>query len=235
MSTQTLADIAATSLGAVRTLERYGLDYCCGGKQPFAEACATKGLQPDSILEEISRASASANSGRDWATAPLDEIVDHIVTTHHEYLKMELPALAARLNKVVTVHGSKDPHTLERLAEVFGGLRSELELHLHKEEFILFPYIKQYGRAVTLGRPLPPVPFGSVANPITVMEREHSGAGDDLAEIRALTNDYQYPAYACSTVRALIDGLKALEADLHIHIHLENNILFPRAIALESQ
>lgn len=106
---------------------------------------------------------------------------------------------------------------------------------MHKEELMLFPFLEQYGRSEALGRPLPPVPFGSVANPIGVMEREHEGAGGALLEIRELTRDFEYPSYACSTVRALFDGLKALEADLHVHIHLENNILFPRAIALEKR
>ena len=157
----------------------------------------------------------------------------HIVGTHHEYLKLELPALGNRMNKVLGVHGTKDQQTLSRLADVFGSLRAEMEMHMHKEELMLFPFLEQYGRAETMGRVLPPVPFGSVANPIAVMEREHDGAGGALLEIRELTNGFEYPSYACSTVRSLFDGLKALEEDLHVHIHLENNILFPRAIALE--
>ena len=234
-TTTTLADVAATSLGAIRTLERYGLDYCCGGKEPFEEACAAKGLRPESIMQEIERAQVPDASQRDWQTAPLDEIVKHIVSTHHEYLKLELPTVGSRMDKVLSVHGSKDYQTLGRLAEVFGSLRAEMEMHMHKEEMMLFPFIAHYGRAESAGRPLPPVPFGSIANPIAVMESEHEGAGEALAEIRELTHGFQYPSYACNTVRALFDGLKALEADLHVHIHLENNILFPRAIALEQK
>ena len=234
-TTTTLADVAATSLSAVRTLERYSLDYCCGGKQPFDEACAAKGLKPESVMQEIERGPASGSSERDWHSAPLDEIVKHIVGTHHEYLKLELPALGNRMNKVLSVHGSKDSETLGRMAEVFGTLRAEMEAHMRKEELVLFPVLAKYGRAETLGQALPPVPFGSVASPIGVMEREHEGAGGALAEIRQLTHGFEYPAYACSKVRALFDGLKALEADLHVHIHLENNILFPRAIALEQK
>jgi regulator of cell morphogenesis and NO signaling len=234
-TTTTLADVAATSLSAVRTLERYGLDYCCGGKQPFDEACTAKGLKPESVMQEIERPQAPDASERDWQTAPLDEIVKHIVGTHHEYLKLELPALGNRMNKVLAVHGPKDQQTLSQLADVFGSLRADMEMHMHKEELMLFPFLEQYGRSETLGRPLPPVPFGSVANPIGVMEREHEGAGGALLEIRELTRGFEYPSYACSTVRALFDGLKALEADLHVHIHLENNILFPRAIALEKR
>ncbi len=232
-TTKTLADVAAISLGAVRTLERHGLDYCCGGKQPFDEACLAKGLAPGSVMQEIERAQAGGAPERDWQTVPLGELVKHIVVTHHEYLKLELPTLGNRLNKVHAVHGARDPEPLNRIAEVFGSLREEMEMHMHKEEAVLFPFIEEYGRAEAQSEPMPPVPFESIANPIAMMEREHVSAGDALGEIRTLTHNYQLPEYACSTVRALYEGLQALEADLHVHIHLENNILFPRAIALE--
>jgi regulator of cell morphogenesis and NO signaling len=231
----TLADVAATSLGAVRTLERYGLDYCCGGKRPFEQACAAKGLNPELVLEEINNTEKAGDAARDWQTAPLVELINHIVVTHHEYLKAELPALRKRIDKVVSVHGSRDPETLNRMSAVFGALSEELLMHLHKEEAILFPVIGEYAAAEAQGRPVPPVPFGTVAHPIAMMEREHEGAGGALEELRHLTRNYEPPAYACSTVRALYEGLQALEADLHVHIHLENNILFPRAIALEAR
>jgi regulator of cell morphogenesis and NO signaling len=234
-TTMTLADLAATSLSAIRVLEYHGLDYCCGGKQPFDEACTAKGIKPESIFREIEEAKVASVAGRDWQTAPLDELVKHIVGTHHEYLKLDLPVLAQRLDKVVSVHGARDPEVLPRMAEVFSGLRAELEMHMHKEEAILFPFIELYGRAEAQNRPVPPVPFGSIANPIAMMEREHTSAGDALGEIRTLTHDFELPAYACSTVRALYEGLQVLESDLHVHIHLENNILFPRAIALEKR
>ena len=234
-TTTTLADLAGTSLAAVRILESHGLDYCCGGKRPFEEACIAKNLNPNSVLQEIETANLQQTGGRDWPTAPLDELVNHIVATHHEYLKIELPALGNRLVKVHEVHGARDPVTLARMVEVFGALREELEMHMHKEEVILFPFIQRYGAAAAQGLPLPSVPFGSIANPIRVMEREHDTAGDALGELRRLTGNYQLPPYACSTVRALYEGLQTLETDLHIHIHLENNILFPRAIGLEKR
>jgi regulator of cell morphogenesis and NO signaling len=234
-TTSTLADVAAESLSAVRTLEQHGLDYCCGGKQSFAEACIAKGLNPESVMHEVEQARGAGASDKDWQTAPLDELAKHIVATHHEYLKSELPALGSRLDKVHAVHGARDPEMLNRMAEVFGALREEMEMHMHKEEVILFPFIEQYGHAEAQGRSTPPVPFGTIANPIAMMEREHVSAGDALGEIRSLTQNYQLPEYACSTVRALYAGLEALEADLHVHIHLENNILFPRAIALEKR
>ena len=234
-TTVTLADVAAKSLGAVRILEAYGLDYCCGGKRLFDEACLAKDLNPQSISDEIDRSSQSGAQQRDWQSAPLQDLVKHIVTTHHEYLKLELPALAKRLARVYEVHGSRDPKTLGRMVDLLGDLRQELEMHLHKEEVILFPFVEQYGRSAAQGLPIPPVPFGSIATPIVVMEREHGSAGNALVEFRALTHDYQLPSYACTTVKAVYEGLQALEADLHIHIHLENNILFPRAIALEKR
>ncbi len=232
-TTVTLADLAANSLNAVRIMERYSLDYCCGGKEPFEESCMAKGIKPEAILREIEEAQAVSAAGRDWQTAPLDELVKHIVGIHHEYLKLDLPVLARRMEKVASVHGARDPKVLPRMAEVFAGLRAEMDMHMHKEETILFPFIEQYGRAEVQNRPVPPVPFGTIANPIAMMEREHADAGGALEEIRSLTNDFELPAYACATVRSLYEGLKVLEADLHVHIHLENNILFPRAIALE--
>jgi len=233
--TMTLAELAANSLNAVRILEQHGLDYCCGGKQPFEEACVAKGIKPESILREIEESSVATAAGRDWLTAPLDDLVKHIVETHHAYLKLDLPVLNARMEKVASVHGARDPKVLPRMAAVFTGLRAEMETHMYKEETILFPFLVQYGRAEVQGRPMPPVPFGTIANPIAIMEREHEGAGDALAEIRTLTNDFELPAYACNTVRALYEGLQVLESDLHVHIHLENNILFRRAIALEKR
>jgi regulator of cell morphogenesis and NO signaling len=234
-TTTTLADVAAISQGAVRTLEGYGLDYCCGGKQSFDEACIAKGLSPDSVKAEIDQALAAGGVERDWQSAPLGELAKHILATHHAYLKLELPALSNRLNKVHSVHGARDPKTLDRLLEVFGALREEMEMHMHKEETVLFPFIEQYGRAEAQGQPMPPTPFGSIANPIAMMEREHVSAGDALGEIRALTQNFKLPPYACTTVGALYQGLQALEADLHVHIHLENNILFPRSLALEKR
>lgn len=233
--TTTLAELAASSLKAVRVLERHGLDYCCGGKQVLQIACQAKGLDPGQIINEIADTGERTDAGRDWRIAPLHELAQHILRTHHEYLKLNLPALHQRIRRVVSVHGAKDATALPRMEAVFAGLREELEMHLHKEEVILFPFIEEYGRAEARGLPVPRVPFGSIANPIGVMEREHTSAGDALAELRVLTRDYSLPSYACATVETLYAGLQELESDLHVHIHLENNILFPRAIALETR
>jgi len=232
---QNVSDIAAGSLGAVRVFERYGIDYCCGGKRPLEEVCGEKGIPTDKLLAELEAAAASATDSEvDWTTAPLHQLIRHILSRHHEFLKSELPRVAERLDKVMRVYGTQDAATLAPLPELFGGLRQELELHMHKEEMMLFPVIERYEAAVAAGQRLPPAPFGSVANPILVMEREHSSAGDALQGMHDSTKGYEIPPHACITYRSLLNGLRELEEDLHQHIHLENNILFPRAIALES-
>jgi regulator of cell morphogenesis and NO signaling len=232
----TVGQIAAGSLAAVNTLERYGIDYCCAGNRPFEDVCREKGLSPASVATEIAAAAAAlTEKSRDWNDAPLRDLIRHIVATHHEFLKLELPRVGQRVQKVVQVHGHLDPDGLHELERVYVGLWQELSLHMHKEEVMLFPAIERYEAAARSSLPLPPVPFGRMGNPIGVMEAEHESAGRALSRIRELTGDFQAPAYACSTYRAMLDGLKALETDLHTHIHLENNILFPRVKDLEKR
>lgn len=231
----TVAEIAANSLEAVRVFERLGIDYCCGGKRPLAAVCNEKGYDAADVQRELEAAIAGTpESAEDWNTAPLHSLVNHITGRHHEYLRRELGPLAARVEKVYNVYNQRYGPTLQGLPEVFAGLRSELEMHIRKEEMILFPAIVSAERAINTGTGLPPTPFGTVANPIRMMESEHDSAGDALTRIREITNGYEVPEYACVTYKAMISGLRELEQDLHIHIHLENNILFPRAIQLES-
>lgn len=231
---QTVGEIAAASLGAVRVFEKYGIDYCCGGKVGLNEICEKKGLPVAQVAQELESAMAGASVDRDWATAPLRDLVNHIVSTHHEYLRQEMPLLDARLAKVVAVHGDKEPELLPALLSIYRGLREELELHLHKEEAVLFPVIAGYEQASQAGTGVAAPPFGTVRNPIRMMEHEHDSAGQALESMRKLTSDYTLPPHACTTYRVVFEALKAMEADLHIHIHLENNILFPRAAALEA-
>ncbi len=173
-------------------------------------------------------------AARDWNTASLRELIDHIVSTHHEYLKREMAPLGNRLEKVYRVYNEKYGDTLIGLPDVYARLRSELEMHMRKEEMILFPAIAAYESAGLAGTPLPLTPFGTIGNPIQMMEAEHASAGTALSDIRTITANYAVPDYACVTYRSLMAGLQELEQDLHMHIHLENNILFPRAIALEN-
>jgi len=234
LSSQTISEIASHSLGAVRVFERLGIDYCCGGKRPVEDACRELGLDTAAVLSELDSAVAGRSVDEtDWTKSSLRELIRHIVGKHHEYLKLELPRLSQRLDKVMRVYGEQDKATLQPLPDLFQGLRAEMELHMHKEEMILFPFMERLESEINNGRPAPPAPFGSVANPIAMMEHEHDSAGAALKSMRESTNGFAIPDYACVTYRSLLDGLRELEQDLHIHIHLENNILFPRAIALE--
>jgi regulator of cell morphogenesis and NO signaling len=234
MQPTTVRDIAATSLAAVRVFEKFGIDYCCGGKRPLADVCAEKGFDAQAVQSELDAALAGTVAPeRDWNTASLTELIQHIVATHHEYLRREFPNLQARLDKVYRVYNERMGPTLTGLPEVFAALRAELEMHMRKEEMILFPAVAAYEAAHNTGAPLPRTPFGTVANPIHMMEAEHESAGQALAQIREITRNFEIPDYACVTYRALMSGLDEFERDMHMHIHLENNILFPRAEQLE--
>jgi regulator of cell morphogenesis and NO signaling len=203
---------------ATRVFARYGIDYCCGGGVPLEAACETRGLDANRVMEEIRRETAPAGSEPSWSEAPLPDLVTHILVAYHQPLKEELPRLEAMARKVLQVHGEKEPQMLAELLAVFLGLKAELEPHMEKEEQILFPMIERRQGVLADG-------------PVEVMREEHDRAGLALKRLRELTNDYEVPPRACNTWRALWHGLAALEESLHQHIHLENNVLFPRALA----
>lgn len=227
---QTVGELVRERPGRARVFEELGIDYCCGGKKPLAEACARKGRDVETVLASIDEADASASveDATDYVSMPLDELADHIVTTHHAYLLRELPRMQQMSAKVAKVHGEKDGRLAE-LAAVVDALAAELTSHMMKEERILFPVIRLLEQTDSL----PPMPFGTLANPIRAMEAEHDTAGSGLEDMDRLTDGYRPPDWACNTYRALLDGLHELELDLHQHIHKENNILFPRALAVE--
>jgi regulator of cell morphogenesis and NO signaling len=214
----TVGRIAAEHPIATRVFARHQIDFCCGGGRPIAEICEAKDLDIEAILAEIQEELSSAEPDDErWTEAPLTELIDHIVESYHRRLDEELPRLELMAKKVLRVHGDKAPDVLPALVDTFLGLRSELEDHMAKEEQILFPMIREGQGASTVA-------------PISMMEHEHDSAGRALRRIRELTDDYQVPEGACNTWRALWHGLAALEEDMHQHIHLENNILFPRAL-----
>jgi regulator of cell morphogenesis and NO signaling len=233
-TTQTVREIALEQPGAIRVFEEFGIDYCCGGRKPLAEACAASNLEIDSVLNAL--AAAQKRPGTEiegWAEKSLESLSQHILAKHHAYVKRELPRLAWLAEKVVSRHGATEPE-LAVIAGRLGQLDEELTDHLAKEEAVLFPYIAELERSVSMGTPRPPSCFGTVANPIAMMTQEHDAAGTLIAEIRRLSGDFRTPAGACPTFLAFYSGLKEFEQDLHQHIHLENNILFPRAIGLEA-
>jgi len=231
----TVAEIAAHSLAAVRVFEKYGLDYCCGGKRPLADACLQKGQNADEVKEELEAALRdSPTADNDWSASPLRQLCDHIEAVHHGFLRRELPAIQTRLDKVYRIYNQRYGPTLTGLPEAYAELRQELEPHMQKEEMILFPAIRWIEEAMETHRPRARLMFGSLANPIHSMEAEHDNAGTALQKIRKITDDFDVPLHACVTYRALMSGLSELEKDLHLHIHLENNILFPRAAQMET-
>ncbi|HIG31000.1 MAG TPA: iron-sulfur cluster repair di-iron protein [Verrucomicrobiales bacterium] len=212
-----------------RVFEDYGIDYCCGGKKLLAEACVKKGVAFDEVLRQLADSDAVQENTVDYNIMALDELVNHIVSTHHEYLSQELPRLENISEKVAKVHGGTDAR-LCKLAQVVQGLSAELQSHMMKEERVLFPIIRQLAHADTL----PLMPCGALVNPIRAMEAEHDTASGSLESMRQLTDGYTPPEWACNTYRALLDRLHELELDLHQHIHKENNILFPKALELEA-
>jgi regulator of cell morphogenesis and NO signaling len=226
-------DWASRSFPALLVVERYGIEFHDQGTRSFDEVCREKGLDPTVVAAEIDSVSQPR------LPVPLDEnislrdLIQHINTRHHEYLKLELPRLRARLDRMAMRHPDRDDALLPRLREVFVEIQTDLELHLHKEEDILFPSIARMERAVSNGDPLPPSPFGSVRNPIGMMEHEHTRVEELLKSMRAIARDYAAPDYACANFRAVFNTLKELEADLHEHIRVENDILHRRAAALE--
>jgi regulator of cell morphogenesis and NO signaling len=235
-SARTVRELAIEIPNATRTFEKLGIDYCCGGSRSLSDACTHAQVTLEDVLNELEQDSTfrpATSARQDFASGTLTELVEHIVGTHHSYVKQELPRLQQLLNKVVSVHG-KAHLELGSIQQVFQGMSAELTSHMMKEEHILFPYIVALENAVSHGRPAPRPAFGTVSNPVHMMELEHDSAGAALKEISTLSSNYEPPEGACFSYRTLYTALKEFEADLHQHIHLENNILFPRAIAMES-
>ncbi len=217
------------------TLEKLGIDYCCGGTKSLLAACEAAGQDCQAVLDALktSLTEIIEHNETDWDAAGLGGLVDHIVDTHHAFMKEQLPRLEALLIKVQHAHGAQHGDMLEKLRSKYSSIRSELEPHLMKEEEILFPSIKAIDAFMLGTGERPVIHCGSVAHPINQMGHEHDAAGAALADMRTLTNNYALPPDACPTFAALYEGLEAMEADLHEHIHLENNILFPKTVEME--
>ena len=230
--TRTVRDVVTDDFRAAAVFQGYGIDFCCGGEKTISEACRELRLDADEVAREVSDACArpdtSAPRYNEWETSAL---LRQIVDGHHAYVRRSLRTIATMLVKLVQVHGTRHPELAE-VSGVFDELRAEMLSHMGKEELILFPYIAKVAAAVHDGEEVPPASFGPIDNPIRVMEAEHDSAGAAVALIRNLTRGYTPPEDACATYRACFQELEAFERDLQEHVHLENNILFPRARAL---
>ncbi|MGB2756862.1 MAG: iron-sulfur cluster repair di-iron protein [Acidimicrobiia bacterium] len=226
-SDQTLAEIVNARPQAARVLEAFGLDYCCGGQRQLVDACAEQGLDAEPVVAAISE--LDPEPAADWAAFDPRELVDHLEAVHHSYLKTELPRLDLLTEKVAGVHGDRHPE-LHEVRSIFLELRGELEPHLMKEERVLFPMIRELVESTAP----PQFHCGSLQNPISVMLREHDRAGELLRALRTASDGYAVPDDGCASYHALYSSLAELEADTHLHIHKENNALFPTVVALEA-
>jgi regulator of cell morphogenesis and NO signaling len=225
-TTRTLGRLVTETPGAARVFERHGLDYCCGGQRSLGEACAEGQVDSTDVLDEI--AALHDGPAPDWPAMGPSELVDHLEATHHHYLNGELPRLSALAAKVEGVHGGHHPE-LADVRSTLEALRDDLEPHLMKEERVLFPMIRELAASDTA----PSFHCGTLRNPIGVMAIEHDRAGELLTRLRDLTGGYQVPDDGCASYRMLYVGLEELEADTHLHIHKENNLLFPAVMKLE--
>jgi regulator of cell morphogenesis and NO signaling len=229
----TVREIALEQPAAIRVFEKFGIDYCCGGRKPLAQVCQERSLEMDALLAAIENASQmQPSTTTDWTTASLEALCEHIVKTHHQYVRNEIPRLWQLAQKVVARHGTDRPELAE-IQQLIKAAGEDLVQHLSKEELMLFPYITNMERNFANCGPRSLGCFGTVRNPIGVMMAEHDSAGETLARIRVLSNDYTPPEGACPTFLGFYQALSEFERDLHRHVHMENNILFPRAIELE--
>ena len=232
-TTKTVRELALEVPNATRVFEKLKIDYCCGGGRNITEACASVGVRLDELSRLLDEAGAVGDDARDFATGPLSDLIRHILDTHHVYTREESARIHALLDKVCGKHSENHPE-LQEVRALFLKLDADLQPHLLKEEQILFPYILRLEAAAVAGTPAPFAPFGTVNNPVRMMMFEHDTAGDLLREIRTAASDFQVPEDACMSFRALYQALEDFEKDLHQHIHLENNVLFPRAVELEA-
>ena len=230
---QTVREIAIEHPTTVRVFESLGIDYCCGGKRSLQYACQRAGVPVEQALDLLAAVKEdSIADTANWGGASTQELIRHIKGRHHSYVRSETPRLMTMFEKVVSRHGQAHPE-LASIRDLFKALTEELSVHMHKEENVLFPYFEQMEAAVARGAAPPPAVFGSVEMPISRMLADHDDAGELLSKIRVLSSGYSAPDSACPTYRALYHGLEEFERDLHQHVHLENNILFPRALRME--
>ena len=230
----TIGEIVSGDYRAAAVFQRYGIDFCCGGGRSVEDACRARSLDTNAVLGDVARECATTDAAApQYSTWEPSALIAHIVSKHHAYVRRALTTIAAHTQKLANVHGANHPELLE-VDRLFATVSAEMTSHMMKEEHILFPFIVELQEATGRGGPAPFIPFGTVANPIHMMEAEHESAGGAMARIRELTSGYQVPADGCTTYRVGLQELEAFEEDLHAHVHLENNILFPKALKLES-
>ncbi|HUE80640.1 MAG TPA: iron-sulfur cluster repair di-iron protein [Pyrinomonadaceae bacterium] len=234
-TTKTVRELALEMPNATRIFEKLKIDYCCGGSRPLEEACIAARVEVDSVmrlLEESAKAGWQNSATTDFQTSPLTELMTYIVDKHHAFTRQEMDRLRALLDKVCSVHGQNHPELLT-IQGLFRELCLELAPHMFKEEQVLFPYIERMEEAENNSREIPLPAFGTLRNPVRMMMMEHDAAGELLKKLRETSSDYTVPQDGCISYQTLYQAMEAFEQDLHQHIHLENNVLFPRAVEME--
>lgn len=231
---KTVAEIVTENIKTADVFKKNGIDFCCGGNVKVQEICAKKGVDYSKLKEEIIKLGNAPSSGHDFSSWDLDFLADYIINTHHRYVAEANEIITQYSDKVAKVHGHHYTETIE-INKLFHDIANELNMHMKKEEHVLFPFIKEIAKAKKEGKALTPPPFGTIQNPINMMEMEHTDAGEIIFKIKDLSNNFTPPEGACNTFRALYAKLEEYQNDLFQHIHLENNILFPKAIALETE
>jgi regulator of cell morphogenesis and NO signaling len=232
---KSVRELALENTAATRVFETLGIDYCCGGNKSLEDACRNSNFSVDQVIDALEMAEEAAHAAqknRNWQIEPLGDLVAHITNTHHKYTREEIARLLPLLAKVCSVHAKNHPE-LQRVHASFQALVQDLTVHMMKEERVLFPYIVSMEETVIQREPILPPAFGSVQNVVSMMEHEHDSAGNALRAIREASCGYTPPGDACVSYQTLYKALADFESDLHQHIHLENNVLFPRAIAME--
>jgi regulator of cell morphogenesis and NO signaling len=232
--TRTVRELALEIPNATRIFEKMKIDYCCGGNKSLGEACATAGVKVEELerlFEQAAESDTQLNGLPDFQSLTLTDLIGHILAKHHVYTKEEMIRLQSLIQKVIAAHGENHPE-LRNLGDVFQAMCADLTPHMFKEENVLFPYLEALETSLLQNNPAPVAAFGTVNNPIRMMMAEHETVGDLLLELRGLTADYSVPADGCISYQTLYQALEAFEQDLHQHIHLENNILFPKAVEM---
>jgi regulator of cell morphogenesis and NO signaling len=234
-SETSVREVALQAPASTRLFETLKIDYCCGGNRPLAEACASAGVDVNDVMQMLAEVTQSADKQTvNFENASLPDLITHILDTHHVFTKSEMDRLEMLVAKVIAAHGDNHPELIE-LGALWQRLCADLKPHMFKEEQVLFPYILAMSRAADQNQVAPIAPFGTVNNPVRMMMMEHDTAGQLLRELRALTSDYKVPPDGCISYQTLYQALENFEKDLHQHIHLENNILFPKALELENK
>lgn len=234
LETRTVAELVTENIKTAHVFKKYGIDFCCGGGISIQKACEKANINYEDLQRDLLGVENTTTRANNYNAWELDFLTDHIINVHHGYVEENIPLIIQYAARVVKVHGHHYTE-LEQIQELFSMVATELSGHMRKEELILFPFIKKLVNAKKEGTEVPQPHFGTVDNPIKMMEAEHEEAGELLRKIAVLTNNYTPPQGACNTFRAFYAKLEEFEQDLHQHIHLENNILFPKALQLEKE